>query len=91
MTALAGSTGRHRLRVEVHDDWPRVEKVVQRQRVAVLIDRLEIGHLVSDIHWPLLPFSPEGITTGASEAERIGRDSRSNQRDGERGRGPSGP
>lgn len=50
ITALARSTRGHRLWVEVHHHGTRVEQVAQIQRVALLVQRLEVGRPISYLH-----------------------------------------
>ena len=59
--ALTGSTRRHGLRVEVHDHGSRLQKIPQRHSLAMLIDRLEVGDFVSNLHLDL-PSSGVGPT-----------------------------
>ena len=64
--ALPGSTRRHGLRVEVHDHGPRLQKIPQRHSLAMLIDRLEVGDSVSNLHLEF-PFSGSEATIVAQK------------------------
>ena len=50
MAALHGSTRGHGLRVEEHDHRAGFDEIVQRDRLAVLIEQLEVVDDVTFVH-----------------------------------------